>query len=198
MFIQERTRNEQLRILANYLRNDPLFEAKNIAGSNLYKLLHGISGCFNAYRVFINYIANELDITKTTDYIEYHEKMYGIPDDTIPVASTIEERRAWLYVKASGTNISTKERWEKIGQILGIPLTVTGGNDASSYLTSIGVPSQELPFSILITLPTSAQTGGFPLTLPFTLIEAPILTSIFLFFNKIKPAHCKLYFNFSS
>jgi uncharacterized protein YmfQ (DUF2313 family) len=199
MLLKERDLQEQTQILSNNLRGDPLHQAKNIQDSNLYKVLKGLATGFLSYRDFINYVYKEYNPSTTTDLIDMWEGMVGIPDSCIPIASTIEERRKWVVLKLSGLNITTKAQFERIGQLMGYNITVRAGLEASDYLLTLpGITSDKLPFCILITLDNSFATGGFPLTFPFTLKESAVPDSLYCIFNKIKPAHCVVYFNFTS
>ena len=199
MLLKERDLQEQTQILSNNLRGDPLHQAKNIQDSNLYKVLKGLATGFLSYRDFINYVYKEYNPSTTTDLIDMWEGMVGIPDSCIPIASTIEERRKWVVLKLSGLNITTKAQFERIGQLMGYNITVRAGLEASDYLLTLpGITTAKLPFCILITLDNSFATGGFPLTFPFTLKESPVPDSLYCIFNKIKPAHCVVYFNFTS
>jgi hypothetical protein len=63
--IENRTQQEQARILANYLRNDNLHEAKNKEESNLYKILVGLAEGWLDFRENANYIIDNYHINNS-------------------------------------------------------------------------------------------------------------------------------------
>jgi len=144
MFIKERTVTEQTDVLASYLPNDNLHALKNKEGSNLRKILIGLASQWLSFRNTINSIYYEYDPSQTTDLIEEWETFVGIPDDCIGNTGTLEQRRLNILLKLSGINATTAEQFEAIALILGYVVDVQAGLDI----------------------------GGFPLVLPFILLDA--------------------------
>lgn len=198
--LKERTQIQQADILAQYLRDDPLHEAKSKDGSTLRKILIGLASEWLNFRNKINEVSNEYDPTTTTKLIEEWEGFVGIPDTCIPIASTIEQRRLNILLKLAGINATTEKQFKNIALILGYNIQVSNGVDTSTFpltLPFLLISEASAPFTIVITLPASLQPAGFPLTLPFTLTaqQPEILNCLF---NKLKPANTQLFFRYSN
>lgn len=79
--IQKITQTQQADILAQYIRDDRLHQAKNKEGSNLRKVLIGIAEEFVRFRDKANLIYDDYDPSKTDQLITDWETQVGIPDD---------------------------------------------------------------------------------------------------------------------
>lgn len=196
---KERTQEQQASILAQYLPNDKLHQAKNKENSTLRKILLGLATEWLYFRSNLNEIVNDYNPNNTTYFIEDWEAFVGIPDSCISIASTLEQRRKNILLKLAGINATTEKQFKNIASILGYSIEVSNGIDTSTFpltLPFLLISEAEAPFIIVITLPASIKPVGFPLTLPFTLTEGQpaILNCLF---NKIKPAQTKLYFRYS-
>lgn len=198
--LKERTQTQQADILAQYLRDDNLHEAKNRDGSTLRKILIGLASEWLNFRSKINEVSNEYNPKTTTKLIEEWEEFVGIPDDCIPVASTIEQRRLNVLLKLAGINATTEKQFKNVASILGYNIEVSNGVSTSTFpltLPFLLIAEASAPFTIVITLPSSIQPNGFTLTFPFTLTsqQPAILDCLF---NKLKPANTQLFFRYSN
>ncbi len=197
--IQEITQTQQADILAQYIRDDRLHQAKNKEGSNLRKVLIGIAEEFVRFRDKANLIYDDYDPSKTDQLITDWETQVGIPDDCFNNTGTLEERRTNILLKLAGINVTTEQQFKNVASILGFNIEVSNGVETSTFpltLPFILLNQDEAPFTIIITLPASEQPAGLPLELPFTLTsQAPEILECL--FNKIKPAQCNLIFRYS-
>ncbi len=198
--LKERTQTQQADILAQYLRGDNLHEAKNREDSTLRKILIGLASEWLNFRSKINEVSNEYNPKTTTKLIEEWEQFVGIPDNCIPVASTIEQRRLNVLLKLAGINATTEKQFKNGASILGYNIEVSNGVSTSTFpltLPFLLISEASAPFTIVITLPSSIKPSGFPLTFPFTLTsqQPAILDCLF---NKLKPANTQLFFRYSN
>ena len=198
--LKERTQTQQADILAQYLRDDNLHEAKNRDDSTLRKILLGLASEWLNFRDKINEVADEYNPQKTTALIQEWEQFVGIPDDCIPVASTIEQRRLNILLKLAGINATTEKQFKNVALILGYNIEVSNGVSTSTFpltLPFLLISEASAPFAIVITLSSSIQPSGFVLTFPFTLTsqQPAILDCLF---NKLKPANTQLFFRYSN
>ena len=198
--LKKRTQPQQADILAQYLRDDNLHEAKNRDDSTLRKILLGLASEWLNFRNKINEVVNEYNPQKTTALIQEWEEFVGIPDDCIPVASTIEQRRLNVLLKLAGINATTEKQFKNVASILGYNIEVSNGVSTSTFpltLPFLLISEASAPFTIVITLPSSIKPSGFPLTFPFTLTsqQPAILDCLF---NKLKPANTQLFFRYSN
>ena len=198
--LKKRTQPQQADILAQYLRDDNLHEAKNRDDSTLRKILLGLASEWLNFRDKINEVVNEYNPQKTTALIQEWEEFVGIPDGCIPVASTIEQRRLNVLLKLSGINVTTEKQFKNVASILGYNIEVSNGVSTSTFpltLPFLLISEASAPFTIVITLSSSIKPSGFPLTFPFTLTsqQPAILDCLF---NKLKPANTQLFFRYSN
>jgi uncharacterized protein YmfQ (DUF2313 family) len=198
--LKERSQTQQADILAQYLRDDNLHEAKNRDDSTLRKILLGLASEWLNFRSKINEVADEYNPQKTTALIQEWEQFVGIPDDCIPVASTIEQRRLNVLLKLAGINATTEKQFKNVASILGYNIEVSNGVSTSTFpltLPFLLISEASAPFTIVITLPSSIKPSGFALTFPFTLTsqQPAILDCLF---NKLKPANTQLFFRYSN
>ena len=198
--LKERTQTQQADILAQYLRDDNLHEAKNRDDSTLKKILIGLASEWLNFRGKINEVVKEYNPQKTTALIQEWEEFVGIPDDCIPVASTIEQRRLNVLLKLAGINTTTEKQFKNVASILGYNIEVSNGVSTSTFpltLPFLLISEASAPFTIVITLSSSIKPSGFPLTFPFTLTsqQPAILDCLF---NKLKPANTQLFFRYSN
>ena len=198
--LKKRTQPQQADILAQYLRDDNLHEAKNRDDSTLRKILLGLASEWLNFRNKINEVVNEYNPQKTTALIQEWEEFVGIPDGCIPVASTIEQRRLNVLLKLAGINVTTEKQFKNVASILGYNIEVSNGVSTSTFpltLPFLLISEASAPFTIVITLPSSIKPSGFPLTFPFTLTsqQPAILDCLF---NKLKPANTQLFFRYSN
>lgn len=198
--LKERTQTQQADILAQYLRDDNLHEAKNRDDSTLRKILLGLASEWLNFRDKINEVVKEYNPQKTTALIQEWEEFVGIPDNCIPVASTIEQRRLNVLLKLAGINATTEKQFKNVASILGYNIEVSNGVSTSTFpltLPFLLISEASAPFTIVITLSSSIQPSGFPLTFPFTLTsqQPAILDCLF---NKLKPANTQLFFRYSN
>ena len=194
----EITLEQQTNILAGYLRDDPLFESKNKEGEPLRKILQGLATQWIDFRNTLNKVVDEYNPKNTTDLITEWEGLVGIPDGCIKNTGTLEQRRLNILLKLSGINATKKKQFENIAKVLGYDIEVETGVDTSTFPMNFPIilmSQAEAPFIIVVSLDASLKPAGFPLKFPmsFTSDVPDILKCLF---NKLKPAHCKLYFRY--
>ena len=196
--IESRTQQEQARVLANYLRNDNLHEAKNKEDSNLYKVLVGLAEGWLDFRENANDIIDNYNINNSLLLIEEWEKAVGIPDNVFSVASDIETRRKNVLLKIAGSKAETKEQFENIAQILGFNIQVEPAFQYCkfTYKFPVLLVSQgSRPFVIVINIDKSLKPNGFPFKFTFKFSTSPA-NNLKLFFNKIKPSNTIIVFRY--
>jgi len=198
MIIENRTQPEQARILANYLRDDKLHEAKNQENSNLYKILVGLAEGWLDFRNNANAVVDNYNINNSLLLIEEWEQMVGIPDNIFDISGDIETRKRNVLLKLAGSKAETKEQFERIGEILGFDIKCETGYQYCVFplrFPIIFATQEIMPFLIVITIDKKYQLQTFPFSFPIEFKEdkASILK---LFFDKIKPSTTKLIFRY--
>jgi uncharacterized protein YmfQ (DUF2313 family) len=198
MIIEKRTQQEQARILANYLRDDKLHQAKNQKDSNLYKILVGLAEGWLDFRNNANAIVDNYNINNSLLLIEEWEKAVGIPDNIFDISGDIETRKRNILLKLAGSKAETKEQFERIGEILGFDIQVEPAFKYSRFTYTFPVlllNEGSSPFVILVNINKSLKPNGFSFkfTFKFSIDSADILK---LFFNKIKPSNTIIIFRY--
>jgi len=198
MIIENRTQQEQARILANYLRDDKLHEAKNQENSNLYKILIGLAEGWLDFRNNANDVVDNYNINNSLLLIEEWEKAVGIPDNIFDISSNLETRKRNILLKLAGSKAETKEQFERIGKILGFDVKCETGYQYCVFplrFPLIFATQEVMPFLIVISVNKKYQPQTFPLSFPieFRTDQASILK---LLFDKIKPSNTKLIFRY--
>jgi len=198
MIIEKRTQQEQARILANYLRDDKLHEAKNQENSNLYKILVGLAEGWLDFRTNANDVVDNYNINNSLLLIEEWEKAVGIPDNIFDISGNLETRKRNVLLKLAGSKAETKEQFERIGAILGFDIQVEPAFKYSRFTYTFPVlllNEGSSPFVILVNINKSLKPNGFSFkfTFKFSIDSADILK---LFFNKIKPSNTIIIFRY--
>lgn len=198
MNIEKRTQQEQARILANYLRNDKLHDAKNNKDSVLFKILMGLAIGWIDFRDNSQLIVDNYNIYNSLQLLEDWEQAVGIPDDVFNIANDVETRRRNILLKISGSKAETSLQFENIGKILGFDIKCETGYQYCRFplrFPIIFTKKENLPFLIVITIDKKYQPKTFPFTFPIE-FKSDIAVILKLFFDKIKPANTKLIFRY--
>lgn len=198
MNIEKRTQQEQARILANYLRNDKLHDAKNNKDSVLFKILMGLAIGWIDFRDNSQLIVDNYNIYNSLQLLEEWEQAVGIPDDVFNIANDIETRRRNILLKISGSKAETSLQFENIGKILGFDVKCETGYQYCRFplrFPIIFTKKENLPFLIVITIDKKYQPKTFPFTFPIE-FKSDIAIILKFFFDKIKPANTKLIFRY--
>lgn len=85
--------------IAANLPTGRLWRNKNVPTSNLYKLLAGLAPTFLTMDEVIQAFVTEAIPFTTVLFLEEWEECLGIPDDCIPLATTIEQRQRNIGIK---------------------------------------------------------------------------------------------------
>jgi uncharacterized protein YmfQ (DUF2313 family) len=101
MSIQKYTKQNWVEFLNQLLPDGEAFNAKYIDGSNLNKLQKARATEFKRFGDYISELIKEVDPSTTDDMLSRWEESFGIPDECIPLATTVEERRDNLVLKFS-------------------------------------------------------------------------------------------------
>lgn len=183
--------------LANFLRSDKFFSAKNVTDSKLRKLLIGLALEIGRAEGKFQEISDEYDITKTSLLLEQWESALGIPDECFPVSSTNDQRRKNIQLKLTALGVSTKEGFEALAETLGFSVEVLPGNDALTfpYTFPFIMTDVNSKWIMVVNAPASQATSTFPYIFPFNfgIDSTQILQCLF---SKLAPAPVQVLFNF--
>jgi len=197
--IQNNSQIPQTNILASYLRNDRLHQAKNINGTNLRKLLLGLAEGLLDFNNNLNIYTNEADIRKATNLIEEWERTFGIPDCCLKNEGTLQERRNNILIKLAGLQGTLIEQFEYVINLLGYSgIQVIAALDFITYPLRYPFPyftEEQALFTIYIILPPELSPTVYPL--PYPIPYNSIISKLECIFNKLKPANVKLVWQYT-
>jgi uncharacterized protein YmfQ (DUF2313 family) len=199
---QAHTVEEHQQALGQYLPNDRLFQAKNIKGKNLYKLLTGLSGEFQRVDAIFQSAWDGTNILTTQDvnYIQLWEGMVGIPNSYFTQTSelSINERRNQILIQLRSLGVLTEQDFIDLAALLDYTITITHGTTYAVF--PLTFPLQfinrvnEARFVMVVNLSSSLLGFPFPLTFPAPFSsQNNLLTDLF---NTLVPANTILIFNY--
>lgn len=186
---KKHTLDEHANILADFLPNGPLFEAKKIADSNFRELLRGFAGELFTAEGYIKTFDDEYSPLKTVLFIEEWERALGIPDSCFLATGSIDERRTHILTKLASLGIQTTADFVDLGLVFGKTLVVEALDEMTSPPIAVTYPDAR--FTIVIT--GAELTAGFPpYDVPFTPESSESVLECLL--NKLKPSNSKIIF----
>ncbi len=156
---------EYTNFLSAFLPQGRLWVAKNVEETKLRSLLIGFAG--ESKRVcdlFATYL-EQLDPNTTDDFVEEWESALGIPDNCIPIADTIEERRDNIILKLTSLTLQTEQDLIDLAAKLGFTITITHINGS--------FPPHTVPHPVVVGL------GGMTTVINGNFSDNPELAEIF-------------------
>lgn len=185
---------KHVRSLAAYLSNGKLFEAKNLLGSNLNQLLHGLSGELRTAEEYLVIFEDEYFPDKTVLYLDEWESALGIPDGCFPGTGATAERLENILIKLAALGVQTAQDF--------IDLALRFGKVVDVFpLSDHAFPPYAVPFTpvqlhearfVIVVSGVDLTTNVPPYDVPFDLTEGESLLECT--FKKIKPDNCSLIF----
>jgi uncharacterized protein YmfQ (DUF2313 family) len=187
------TKDDITNSLAAFMPGGRIFAAKNQDGTNLRKLLTGLSVELFRIDEQMNLISQDFDINVTTQFIEQWESAVGIPDNCFNGTGTLEERRLAILAKFAQMNLTTDQDFIDLAALFGINITIITG--ASLSVFPLIFPhvlfgsEKEARFTMFVQFEIPLDT--FPYIFPFTFGDAT-RGLIECLFSKSKPANVQI------
>lgn len=195
-----RTKEQEADTLASFLPDGRPFLAKRYSGTTLRGLLLGLGQeCLRA-EGHLNDMTHEHDIRTTTWLIEEWESALGIPDDCIPVANTLEQRRKNVLLKLSALGLQTQKDYEDLAAVLGGTITIEKGGEYGIFpFTSFPIEFFDAPMTARFTWRIKIYNIDPPCIFPFNNLfpicfSSGISNIIECLFTKLKPYNTDLKF----
>lgn len=196
----EHTEAQQAEILAKKLPDGDFWKAKNDTTTNLYKLLLAMGLELMRLEGNLNYAYDELHITNCQDMITDWETEYGMVGgcfDSAIRTGTLEERITNILTKIFADGTSTAEQFEALALRMGETINVYNGTEPGIFTFPLTFPltfliesERKARYTIYIEW-IGVSPSVFPLEFPITF--GTLSQSIIqCFFNKLKPANCKI------
>ncbi len=195
MAITKHTLDEQRQSLAHFVLGGRTTEAKNVPGTNLFKLIQGVAKEFVRMECAAVELEDEHNPANTTAFLDEWEASLGIPDDCFTGTGTPEERRRDIVVKFAGMNVQTRQDFIDLAAIYGFDIDFQMMDDRGlkgfPYTFPITFEIDDIlepNFVVFVRFlnATAPQVAGFPYTFPITFAEVG-LNIVQCLFNKLKP-----------
>lgn len=191
------TREEHAVTLGQYLPDGPLFEAKKIQESNLFKFLFGLADTQRIVEENLTLTFDDFDFRTTEFLISQWESALGIPDSCFTGTGTNEQRRTAITAKFLSFGVQTEQDFIDIAALYGIIITIQNGFDLVDTFP-VTFPF-EFPnvkaarFTMIVNFQVE-DSLTFPLTfpIPFGDDDIEILKCLF---RKLAPANVRVIFN---
>lgn len=196
---KDKTDSQQQEMLASFVPSGRPFLAKRFPQATLYKLLWGLALECGRAEGLLNDITLEHEIYQTTYLIDQWESALGIPDDCIPIGSTIEERRRNVLIKLGAMGLQTEQDWVDFIAMLGWTATIRTGRCYGILPFSCTFPfyffaqPSDARFDWEITVDFGVPRCIFPFATLFPLCFSDGVTNILTcLFDKLKPTNTNL------
>jgi hypothetical protein len=167
-------------ILASHFPIGRVWEKKFDPNSILGLVIRGLAYEWFLIESFFRNVIDELEINTTLQLLSDWETSVGLPDNTMPLGTTLQQRREYVIARLTNFGgIQTAAQYEAAAAVLGYTVTVTPGYTGGDPKINAN--------SITITVVTGEAGVSFPLPfpLPFSTGSEDVLRA---FFEAICPA----------
>lgn len=184
----------QTNILASFLPNGPMFEAKNIPDTVLRTILRVLSIEYHRACSYIESLIYNFFPNQTTFFISKWERTVGIPDDCFDGKGDLETRRLHILCKLIYMNVTTLEDVMLLAQLLGYRIEVFYGGSSGAFRYTLPMVFYENTKAAKFTMYVRVygikpNTFQFTFPIEFKTIRATLLECVL---NKVKQANVKL------
>lgn len=193
----DHTREEHAVTLGQYLPDGPLFEAKTIDESNLYKFIFGLADIQRIVEENLTLTYDDFDFRTTKFLIDQWEGALGIPDSCFTGTGTDDERRTAITAKFLSFGVQTEQDFIDIAALYGIIVTIQNGFDGLDKFT-LTFPItfgdvKEARFTMIVNFEVD-DSLTFPFTFPILFGDENI-EILKCLFRKLAPANVRVIFN---
>ena len=194
-------KDDQEKIVLNYLPKGRVFKQAKKVGTNFNKLIKWMAKFFEDLVDVYNETFKGLFICESTFFIEQFKKDYSIPNE-IFYQTTIEEHQTDIKVLKYLMSGNQKFHFEAIAQMYGVCVVAT---DGETFLKNTRIPSKiphKLignyinPKNILIVTIYSDAVDVLPHEVPHILGSGLKIEKLKKIYAKIKPAQTKILYVF--
>lgn len=185
---------DQAQTLANFLRSDRLFRAKNLTDTNLRKMLVGLAFELGRIEGTANDLLNNYDITTGTNLLSEWEQAIGIPDNCFTVVSTNTQRSKNILTKLSALGVSTKAGFEALAVTFGYTINIYAGADWPTFVADY--PMLNKNFTLVVEMDVDLQPDEFAYYFPLTFGVFNYTNIIQCLFALLVPSNTTIVYNY--
>jgi len=187
--------------LADYLPGGELYKGKNIANSNVKKLLNGLAKKVTRAEEKIVEVVDEHDLSRTIEFITDWEKALGIPDDCFdPHNQTLDDRRRYAIAKLAKMNLTNRQDFIDLAAFFDINVTIESGSKFASVFPMtfpIIFGTKGAKFTMIVTfIDINKPENVFPMIWPFKFgsIQTAFIQCLFL---ELRPANVQILWRYA-
>lgn len=191
-----------LDLLQRHLPLGMAWESFRLAGKTAYKLLSAISESYEDAWEALCALPTEIDPRTTTDLIVEWETAVGLPDPCLPVATTLEERRAWVMWRLDKRRWSTAADWHELAALFGLVIRITPGwlvQKPSLYPSCYPIYYRNFPllgrFRVYIDVEDGCGEEGYAYSYPAVYGTGDRCAALKCLIERVKPANVVVIWN---
>lgn len=113
--------------LLRHLPSGMWWDAYRIADKNLNKLWRAFGAAYDDMSAALCGLVKELSPFTTENMITEWERAVGLPDPCLPIAATLEERRALVIFRLAKKRWVTARDWMDLAALFGYTISITPG-----------------------------------------------------------------------
>ena len=114
-------------VLLSHLCSGIAWDCFRTPGKVAYRWISAVAEAYEDAWEALCRLASELDPRSTVELIGEWERAVSLPDSCLPLASTIEERRAQVLWRLNKRRWSTSADWHELAEMFGIKIRITPG-----------------------------------------------------------------------
>lgn len=180
--------------LASIIPDGRAWQAKNLAGTNMYALVSACAAEFREIQIQIETLATEFNVRLTNQLLPDWEESCGLPEECLGAMASLQDRRNAVILRLRKIPFVTKADYEQLAfDLTGLSVTVTPGAEIELFPLDFPVPfsSGNSYFKLYVTF--NDAIGGFPYLFPFNFVSTGdnIIRCVF---EQIAPANVLIIF----
>lgn len=176
------TLEQTTRQLASNLPDGRCWEAKNLAGTNVYALISACGAEFREIQKQIETLAREFDVRLTDQLLPDWERSVGLPEECIGQFGTLVDRRNAVILRLRKIPFVTKQEFEQLAfDLTGLSVTLVPGAEIEIFPLSFPLPFAVGNSYFKLHVIFNDTIGGFPylFALPFLRGPSQIIECVF-------------------
>lgn len=168
------SQEEATRQLASTIPDGKAWQAKNLAGTNMYAVVSACAAEFREIQKQIETLAREFDIRMTDQLLPDWERSTGLPEECIGQMASLTDRRNAVILRLRKVPFVTKEEFELLAfELTGLSVTVTPGSEIEIFPLSFPLPFAVGNSYFKLHVIFNDTIGGFPYSFALPFLTAP-------------------------
>ena len=166
------SQEESTRQLASTIPDGRAWQAKSLAGTNMYAVVSACAAEFRQIQIQIETLAREFDVNLTDQLLPDWETSVGLPEECIGQMASLADRRKAVILRLRKIPFVTKADYEQLAfDLTGLSVTVTPGAELELFPLDfpIYLASGNSYFKLYVKF--NDVVAGFPYSFPFNFVS---------------------------